>query len=115
VSAAELVEKLFELGVHHVDEATDVVKRSVRYFRVFVDGRLIGYSEGRIVSYKHFKDYAQIWKDTSAYRNFSVLTEERKRYKEIAHQLQRWSSHETFGHRQGRQAHSVSGSRREDP
>ena len=29
----------------------------------------------------------------------------RKRYKEIAHQLQRWSSHETFGHRQGRQAH----------
>jgi DNA-directed RNA polymerase subunit B len=43
VSAAELVEKLFELGVHHVDEATDVVKRSGT--RVFVDGRLIGYSE----------------------------------------------------------------------
>ena len=43
VSAAELVERLFELGVHHVDEATDVVKRSGT--RVFVDGRLIGYSE----------------------------------------------------------------------
>src|SRR4030066_1739931 len=27
VSSAEIVEKLFELGVHHVDEATDVVKR----------------------------------------------------------------------------------------
>ena len=43
VSAAELVEKLFELGVHHVDEATDIVKRSGT--RIFVDGRLIGYSE----------------------------------------------------------------------
>src|SRR6476469_861823 len=43
VSAAELVEKLFELGVHHVDEATDIIKRSGT--RVFVDGRLIGYSE----------------------------------------------------------------------
>ncbi len=43
VSAAELVEKLFELGVHHVDEATADIKRGGT--RVFVDGRLVGYSE----------------------------------------------------------------------
>src|SRR6186997_2542245 len=49
VSAAELVEKLFELGVHHVDEANDDLKQ--KGARIFVDGRLIGYIEdGRNLS-----------------------------------------------------------------
>jgi DNA-directed RNA polymerase subunit B len=43
VSSAEIVEKLFELGVEHVDEANERL-RSIGA-RVFVDGRLIGYAE----------------------------------------------------------------------
>ena len=43
VSSAEIVEKLFELGVEHVDEANEKL-RSIGA-RVFVDGRLIGYAE----------------------------------------------------------------------
>lgn len=41
VPAAEVVEKLFELGVMHVNDAKDPLKESGS--RVFVDGRLIGY------------------------------------------------------------------------
>lgn len=43
VSSAEIVEKLFELGVEHVDEANEGL-RSIGA-RIFVDGRLIGYAE----------------------------------------------------------------------
>ena len=43
VSSAEIVEKLFELGVEHVDEANDNLKRIGA--RVFVDGQLVGYVE----------------------------------------------------------------------
>ncbi|MGC2573401.1 MAG: DNA-directed RNA polymerase subunit B'', partial [Candidatus Nitrosopolaris sp.] len=43
VSSAEIVEKLYEFGVEHVDEANEKL-RSVGA-RIFVDGRLIGYAE----------------------------------------------------------------------
>ena len=43
VSSAEIVEKLFELGVEHVDEANENLKRIG--VRVFVDGQLVGYVE----------------------------------------------------------------------
>src|ERR687898_415103 len=49
VSVSEIIEKLFELGVEHVDEANDNLKRIGA--RVFVDGKLIGYAEnGRSTS-----------------------------------------------------------------
>src|SRR5215469_8495482 len=49
VSSAEIVEKLYEFGVEHVDEANEKL-RSVGA-RIFVDGRLIGYAEdGRRLS-----------------------------------------------------------------
>ena len=49
VSSAEIVEKLFEFGVEHVDEANEKL-RSIGA-RIFVDGRLIGYAEdGRRLS-----------------------------------------------------------------
>ena len=41
VSSAEIIEKLFELGVEHVDEANENLKRIGA--RVFVDGQLVGY------------------------------------------------------------------------
>jgi DNA-directed RNA polymerase subunit B len=43
VSSAEIVEKLFELGVEHVDEANENLRRIGA--RVFVDGQLVGYVE----------------------------------------------------------------------
>src|SRR6266487_139480 len=43
VSSAEIVEKLFELGVQNVDEASDKLRDIGS--RIFVDGRLIGYAE----------------------------------------------------------------------
>src|ERR687889_448995 len=43
VPSAEIIEKLYELGVQHVDEANEEMRR--RGARVFVDGKLIGYSE----------------------------------------------------------------------
>ena len=43
VSSAEIVEKLFDLGVEHVDEANENLKRIGA--RVFVDGQLVGYVE----------------------------------------------------------------------
>lgn len=43
VPSAEIIEKMYELGVQHVDEAKEDIKR--RGARVFVDGKLIGYSE----------------------------------------------------------------------
>jgi DNA-directed RNA polymerase subunit B len=43
VSSAEIVEKLFELGVEHVDEANENLKSIGA--RVFVDGQLVGYVE----------------------------------------------------------------------
>jgi len=43
VSSAEIIEKLFEFGVEHVDEANEKL-RSIGA-RIFVDGRLIGYAE----------------------------------------------------------------------
>ena len=41
---AEIVEKLYELGVEHIDEAKEHLKRIGT--RIFVDGQLIGYAEG---------------------------------------------------------------------
>ena len=50
VSSAEIVEKLYELGVEHVDEANERLKSIGS--RIFVDGRLIGYAEdGQHLSY----------------------------------------------------------------
>ena len=43
VPSAEIIEKMYELGVQHVDEAKEDIRR--RGGRVFVDGKLIGYSE----------------------------------------------------------------------
>jgi DNA-directed RNA polymerase subunit B len=43
VSSAEIIEKLFELGVEHVDEANENLRRIGA--RVFVDGQLVGYVE----------------------------------------------------------------------
>ena len=43
VPSAEIIEKMYELGVQHVDEAREDIRR--RGARVFVDGKLIGYSE----------------------------------------------------------------------
>ena len=43
VSSAEIIEKLYELGVQHVDEANDKLRGIGS--RIFVDGRLIGYVE----------------------------------------------------------------------
>ena len=43
VPTAEVIEKLYELGVMHVTEAKDPLKENGA--RVFVDGRLIGYAE----------------------------------------------------------------------
>jgi DNA-directed RNA polymerase subunit B len=43
VPSAEIIEKMYELGVQHVDEAKEDIRR--RGARVFVDGKLIGYSE----------------------------------------------------------------------
>src|SRR6476659_3858632 len=49
VPSAEIIEKLYELGVQHVDEASDKLRGIGT--RVFVDGRLIGYIEdGRHLS-----------------------------------------------------------------
>src|SRR6187200_3329040 len=44
VSSAEIVEKLYEQGVQHVDEASDKIRAIGT--RIFVDGQLIGYAEG---------------------------------------------------------------------
>jgi DNA-directed RNA polymerase subunit B len=41
---AEIVEKLYELGVEHIDEAREDLRRIGT--RIFVDGQLIGYAEG---------------------------------------------------------------------
>lgn len=43
VPSAEIIEKLYELGVQHVDEANENMRR--KGARVFVDGKLIGYAE----------------------------------------------------------------------
>jgi DNA-directed RNA polymerase subunit B len=43
VPSAEIIEKLYELGVQHVDEANENIRRIGS--RVFVDGKLIGYAE----------------------------------------------------------------------
>jgi DNA-directed RNA polymerase subunit B len=43
VPSAEIIEKLYELGVQHVDEANEEIRR--KGARVFVDGKLIGYAE----------------------------------------------------------------------
>lgn len=43
VPSAEIIEKLYELGVQHVDEASEDIRR--KGARVFVDGKLIGYAE----------------------------------------------------------------------
>ncbi|MFL6356437.1 MAG: DNA-directed RNA polymerase subunit B [Nitrososphaeraceae archaeon] len=43
VASAEIVEKLYEQGVQHVDEASDKIRAIGT--RIFVDGRLIGYAE----------------------------------------------------------------------
>jgi len=43
VLSSEIVEKLYELGVEHVDEASEKIRRVGA--RIFVDGRLIGYAE----------------------------------------------------------------------
>jgi len=49
VPSAEIIEKLYELGVQHVDEANEEIRR--KGARVFVDGKLIGYAEdGRSTS-----------------------------------------------------------------
>ncbi|HYY67551.1 MAG TPA: hypothetical protein VE572_04315, partial [Nitrososphaeraceae archaeon] len=40
VSSAEIIEKLYELGVQHVDEANEKLRSTGS--RIFVDGRLIG-------------------------------------------------------------------------
>lgn len=49
VPSAEIIEKLYELGVQHVDEANEDIRR--KGARVFVDGKLIGYAEnGRSTS-----------------------------------------------------------------
>ncbi|MDQ3840199.1 MAG: DNA-directed RNA polymerase subunit B [Thermoproteota archaeon] len=49
VPSAEIIEKLYELGVQHVDEANEDIRR--KGARVFVDGKLIGYAEnGRITA-----------------------------------------------------------------
>jgi len=41
VSVSEIIEKLYELGAHPVEEASDALRKSGT--RIFVDGRLIGY------------------------------------------------------------------------
>ena len=41
VSVSEIIEKLYELGAHTVEEASDDLRKSGT--RIFVDGRLIGY------------------------------------------------------------------------
>src|ERR687897_1184001 len=43
VSVSEIIEKLYELGAHPVEEASDILRKSGT--RIFVDGRLIGYIE----------------------------------------------------------------------
>ncbi len=43
VSSAEIIEKLYELGVQHIDEANEHMRR--KGAKVFVDGKLIGYTE----------------------------------------------------------------------
>src|SRR6266516_4552274 len=43
VSSAEIIEKLYDLGVQNVDEASDKLRDIGS--RIFVDGRLIGYAE----------------------------------------------------------------------
>jgi DNA-directed RNA polymerase subunit B len=43
VPQAEIIEKLYELGVQHVDEANENLRR--KGARVFVDGKLIGYAD----------------------------------------------------------------------
>ena len=43
VPSAEIIEKLYELGVQHVDESNEEIRR--KGARVFVDGKLIGYAE----------------------------------------------------------------------
>ena len=43
VSSADIIEKLYELGAQHVDEANENIRR--KGARVFVDGKLIGYVE----------------------------------------------------------------------
>jgi DNA-directed RNA polymerase subunit B len=43
VPPAEIIEKLYELGVQHVDEANENLRR--KGARVFVDGKLIGYAD----------------------------------------------------------------------
>lgn len=43
VLSPEIVEKLYELGVEHVDEASEKIRSTGA--RIFVDGRLIGYAE----------------------------------------------------------------------
>ena len=49
VPSAEIIEKMYELGVQHVDEANENLRR--KGARVFVDGKLIGYAEnGRSTS-----------------------------------------------------------------
>jgi DNA-directed RNA polymerase subunit B len=43
VLSSEIVEKLYELGVEHVDDASEKIRSMGA--RIFVDGRLIGYAE----------------------------------------------------------------------
>ncbi|HEY6405797.1 MAG TPA: DNA-directed RNA polymerase subunit B [Nitrososphaeraceae archaeon] len=43
VPPAEIIEKLYELGIQHVDEANENLRR--KGARVFVDGKLIGYAD----------------------------------------------------------------------
>ena len=41
VAVSEIIEKLYELGAHPVEEASDILRKNGT--RIFVDGRLIGY------------------------------------------------------------------------
>lgn len=54
VSSAEIIEKLYDLGVQHINEASDSLRKSGT--RVFVDGKFIGYAENGISLTSTFKN-----------------------------------------------------------
>ena len=62
VLVSEIIEKIYELGAHPVEEASDILRKNGT--RIFVDGRLIGYYDNGQQSDRYTKKFAKVRKNT---------------------------------------------------
>ena len=85
VQSSEIIEKLYELRVQHIDDADE----SLRYngCRIFVDGKLIGYIEDGSQLIKYTEKPSKKWQNASPYWDLFLLFLKCKCNKKIVHIL----------------------------